>query len=57
MVDSIDPAATFQRYPTTRLWQDIKTIRNADLKLVNLFPPPLPMSLIVRRVFLGRSGG
>jgi hypothetical protein len=57
MLDSINPAAVFQWYPMMRLWRDIQTIRNVDLKLVNLFPPPLPMSQIVDAFFAGAPVG
>jgi hypothetical protein len=57
MLDSINPAAVFQWYPTVRLWRDIQTIRSAGLNLVNLFPPPLPMSLLVNAFFPGAPVG
>lgn len=57
MLDSINPAAVFQWYPTLRLWDDIQTVRHAGLNLVNLFPPPLPMSSVVDTFFPGAPVG
>jgi nucleoside-diphosphate-sugar epimerase len=41
--ESINPAGEFQWYPTRRLSDDIERMREADLKLVNLFGAPLAM--------------
>ena len=57
MVGSINPAGVFQWYPTWRLWDDIQTVRGADLKLVNLFPPPVAMSQIIAAFFPGAQVG
>lgn len=55
MLQAINPAAAFQWYPVTRLWDDIATLRAAGLPLVNLFPEPLPMSRIIAAAFPGAA--
>jgi hypothetical protein len=57
MVGSINPAGVFQWYPLGRLWTDIATARQADLRLVNLFTEPLAMSRIIDAAFPGAPVG
>jgi RmlD substrate binding domain len=52
-VGSINPASRFQWYPLSRLHADIEKIRAQDIRLINLFPEPLPTSEIVDRFFPG----
>ena len=50
-VDAINPAARFQWYPTSKLQADLDRVREADLRLVNLFPEPISMSEIIEAHF------
>jgi hypothetical protein len=52
-VGNINPASRFQWYPLARLNVDIEKIRSRDIRLINLFPEPIPTSLIVDRFFPG----
>ena len=52
-VGNINPASRFQWYPLARLNADIEKIRAQDVRLINLFPEPLPTSGIVDRFFPG----
>lgn len=52
-VDRINPAGLFQWYPMDRLWTDIGRAIEADLRLVNLFTEPTPMSAIIEDCFPG----
>ncbi|KAB2715712.1 NAD-dependent epimerase/dehydratase family protein [Brucella intermedia] len=49
--DKIDPASSFQWYSLDRLWNDIETAGHAGLKLVNLFPEPVPTRAILDKLF------
>jgi hypothetical protein len=50
-VDKINPAARFQWYCIDHLWQDIATLRRAELRLVNLFPEPIETCTILDACF------
>ena len=56
-VGNINPAGSFQWYPTSRLWQDIAIARANGLARANLFPAPLPMSRIIDAFFPGAAIG
>jgi hypothetical protein len=56
-VSAINPAGIFQWYPVLRLWSDIEIARRADLRLVNFFTEPLPMSTIIATCFPGAPVG
>lgn len=51
MTTSINPASVFQWYPMERLNRDIERIREADLRMVNLFPQGLRTSAILQAFF------
>lgn len=54
---SINPAAWFQWYPLRRLAADLDRIRQADLRLVNLFCEPLQMGELIDAFFPGAQVG
>ncbi|MBA2668896.1 MAG: NAD(P)-dependent oxidoreductase [Gemmatimonadetes bacterium] len=60
-LDQIHPLGEFQWYPVVRLSHDIARVRDADLRLVNLFPPPLETNEITSAFFpasvLGKTEG
>jgi hypothetical protein len=56
-VDRINPAASYQWYPLTRLWADIEIVRQQGLDLANLFPESLAMRAIIDRCFAGAKVG
>jgi hypothetical protein len=56
-VHSINPAGVYQWYPMRRLWNDLATIRRADLTAVNLFTAPIPMLDIIDAFFPGAAVG
>ncbi|GAB5467475.1 MAG: hypothetical protein Kilf2KO_05050 [Rhodospirillales bacterium] len=51
LVEKINPASRFQWYPLTRLWSDLEIVCARDLRLVNLFGEPLPISRLVEGYF------
>jgi hypothetical protein len=50
-VASLNPAGIFQWYPVDRVWNDLATMRRADLALANLFTAPVAMSDIIGAFF------
>jgi nucleoside-diphosphate-sugar epimerase len=50
-VDKIHQDGVFQFYNTARLWQDIETIRQHDLRLVNISSEPVSIQEIADQVF------
>lgn len=55
--DLINPASEFQWYPVRRLREDIERMREADLRLVNLFGAPVAMREIVDAFFPNAQTG
>lgn len=56
-LEAINPASIFQWYPMTRLWRDIETVREAGLRVCNLFPEPIPTARILAELFPGKQVG
>ena len=56
-VSNINPAARFQWYPLVRLADDLKTVAQERLELVNLFTEPVSMQTIIDRLFPGAPVG
>jgi hypothetical protein len=48
-VDRINPDSWYQWYPVRRLWRDLR--RTKGLNVVNLFPPAIPTSSIIKAFF------
>jgi hypothetical protein len=57
LVDQIDPAARFQFYDLTGLWNDIQRADSAGLSLMHLVTEPLLTADIVARFFPGARVG
>lgn len=55
--EQINPAGVFQWYPMSRLPSDIESARNADLRVVNLFPEPISMAEVTQAFFPEASVG
>ncbi len=56
-LEVINPESIFQWYPTARLWRDIETVREAGLRVCNLFPEPIPTARILAELFPGKQVG
>lgn len=51
MTAAINPATSFQWYPLRRLASDLDRVREANIRLINLFPEPIWTSDIVQAFF------
>jgi nucleoside-diphosphate-sugar epimerase len=56
-LEMINPESSFQRYNLDNLRQDIKRVRAAGLRVVNLVNQPLPTSAIIERYFPAKTVG
>jgi hypothetical protein len=51
ILEKINLESSFQWYPLSRIWQDIQTVIDADLQLVNLAVEPVSSRLIKESFF------
>jgi hypothetical protein len=56
-LEKINPKSSFQYYGLGNFWADIQLALNARLRLVHLFPEPLPTSVLIEKLFPGVQVG
>jgi hypothetical protein len=54
-LEMINDRCSFQYYPLDRLWDDLKTVKETGLELVNFATEPVPTSEIIDEFFSGKA--